>query len=41
MAIWATFFQISEQKFAQTEMVGGFDTCESFKNDSVIDVKYI
>ena len=30
MGIWTTFFQISEQKYTKTEMIGGFDTYESF-----------
>ena len=31
-------FQILEQKYAKTEMAGGFDTYKSFKNDSGTDV---
>ena len=30
MGIWTIFFKISEQKYAKTEMEGGFDTYENF-----------
>ena len=33
-------FQILEQIYTKIELVGGFDTYESFKSDTGIDVKY-